>query len=41
MASFKAVLLFGAREQLFVFQIVVIFIHILWHASIFISGVGL
>jgi hypothetical protein len=38
-ASFKAVRLHGARERLFVFQIAMIFIRILWPASIFISGV--
>jgi hypothetical protein len=39
-ATFKAVRLHGTRERLFVFQIVIIFIHILWPASIFISAVG-
>ena len=38
-ASFKAVRLHGARERLLVFQIVMILIHILRPASIFISGV--
>ena len=38
--SFKAVRLHGARERLFVFQIVMIFMHILWPASIFILGAG-